>query len=621
MTGPRSGSCQGCGVMIRCVATILAVVLTVVAASAAETRISASAGDGLRAIIDSEHQIFLVATPQHGDAWTRLALRLTGDAYLWKQVADLNGMSPNLHAGARVKVPFAILRPELRKDVVEALFPRDESTRHGWVHEVALAGALEGESLWRVAEWFSGDGANYVHIRAANPSQPLSTRPGDRILIPNRILSPEFHSVGAGLEDEILLAEDDPANSDAPTVVHADLRSALPALSPIDLEYETSTPRPYAIYRLQKGEALYSSVVIRLTGRVYAKDVNDVVDDLVRFNEIADVSKLPVGYQVRVPMEFLTPEYRPPGDPVRIEYEKAVRDRARFAKRVEAKDLAGVHVVIDPGHGGRDVGTTHGGIWESTYVYDVAARLKAILEKKTAATVEMTTRSKKLGYAVPQSDLIDQVNDHAVLTNPQYALDDPIVGVNLRWYLANSIYRRAVANAAEPEKVIFISLHADSLHPSLRGAMAYIPGERFVQGTYTKKDEIYLARAEVKESPTVTLTRDEALRAEALSHDLAKSLIDTFAEAGLNVHPFEPVRSHVIRNRREWVPAVIRYNKIPTRLLLEICNLGNQDDRKLLMTRDFRQEVAEAIHDGIVAFFEQREKVTEPQPTVTTAAR
>ena len=63
------------------------------------------------------------------------------------------------------------------------------------------------------------------------------------------------------------------------------------------------------------------------------------------------------------------------------------------------------------------------------------------------------------------------------------------------------------------------------------------------------------------------------------------------------------MRDNVIRNRQEWVPAVIRHNKIPTRMLLEVCNLGNRKDRELIKTRKYRQQLAEAIYQGIVDFY------------------
>ena len=38
-------------------------------------------------------------------------------------------------------------------------------------------------------------------------------------------------------------------------------------------------------------------------------------------------------------------------------------------------------MILDAGHGGRDTGTLHDGLWEATYVYDVACRLRKVLSK------------------------------------------------------------------------------------------------------------------------------------------------------------------------------------------------------------------------------------------------
>ena len=105
-----------------------------------------------------------------------------------------------------------------------------------------------------------------------------------------------------------------------------------------------------------------------------------------------------------------------------------------------------------------------------------------------------------------------------------------------------------------------MSIHADSLHPALRGTMAYIPGADYVTGSYEKSGGVYLARAEVREAPAVRHTEKESLTAEGLSRDLAESIVDAIESKGLQVHAFNPVRDNVVRNGREWVPAVIRYN-------------------------------------------------------------
>jgi N-acetylmuramoyl-L-alanine amidase len=563
--------------------------------------------DSLRAALTRDYNLEITVKPHEGDAWTRLSKRVTGDAANWEDIAALNQADETLKTHKWVKVPFSLLRPNLQRDVISTLFPTDRMTPDGWQHVVVGARGIEGESLWNIAEWLTGDGANYSLIRKANPSQGLSTRKGDVILVPKRLLTAAF---GGSSEEENApktAAEVRKPSDDAVQRAAADENvpeaTAVAPLAQPSLTYDRTAAEPHAVYRLQKGEALYSSVAIRFTGRVYARDVGDVLDRLVKFNEIEDVARLPVGYPVKIPMDLLLPEFLPQGDPTRVAREANKRESAKVARRTRATGLAGVHVILDAGHGGRDVGTEHDDVWESTYVYDVACRLRRILEKESEAKVSMTTRSKKNGFTILEKNVLPGASDHVVQTTPAYLLDDAIVGVNLRWYLANSIFRRAMNGGVPKEKVVFLSIHADSLHPSLRGAMAYIPGASFVTGSYRKKGDIYLTRAEVREQPSVTHSRADSLMAEGLSRDLAESIMTSFAKNGLKVHPFEPVRDNVIRRGKEWVPAVIRHNQVPTRMLLEVCNLGNAKDRELLQTKKYRQQLAEAMYQGLVDFY------------------
>jgi N-acetylmuramoyl-L-alanine amidase len=570
----------------------------------------------LRASLTADYTIDVVVTPHDGDAWSRLAKRVTGDADRWNEIAAFNHAGGNLTTEQRVRIPFHLLRPNLQRDVVAALFPSDSASDDGWHHVVTGSSGIEGESLWNIAEWFTGRGENYAAVRAANPSQGLSTRKGDVILIPQELLASAFRrgeteERNAPKTAEVRKSEDDPeertsadAHGAAVSLPEAVASGAAPSLT-----YDRTADEPFAVYRLQKGEALYSSVAIRFTGRVYAKDVGDVLERIVTFNGIGDVAKIPIGYRVKIPMSLLLPEYLPADDPARMASEQVKRESAKLAVHPRAKGLAGLRIILDAGHGGRDVGATVDDVWESNYVYDVMCRLKRVLEKKSGATVSATTKSKQAGYEIPDGDELDEVTDHIILTSPKYVIGDPAVGVNLRWYLANSIFRRAIKQNVPREKVVFLSIHADSLHPSLRGAMAYIPGQRYVTGSYEKSDQVYLARAEVRESPIVRHSEKESLTAEGLSRDLAESIIDAFDSDGLKVHPFNPVRDNVVRGGREWVPAVIRYNLIPTRVLLEICNLGNEKDRALMKTKKYRQRVAEAIYEGIVNYYNDREDV------------
>jgi N-acetylmuramoyl-L-alanine amidase len=154
--------------------------------------------------------------------------------------------------------------------------------------------------------------------------------------------------------------------------------------------------------------------------------------------------------------------------------------------------------------------------------------------------------------------------------------------------------------------VVFLSIHADSLHPSIRGAMAYIPGAAMRQGSFRKSGAVYEARREWREEPRVEFSWKERIESEGLSRQLAEEMMASLRRNEVAIHPYKPVREKIIRSRRsEFVPAVLRYNAVPAKVLLEVCNLANDEDRKLLQTRAFRQKVAESVVESILRYYGQ----------------
>jgi N-acetylmuramoyl-L-alanine amidase len=528
--------------------------------------------EGLAVTFSADRGIAVEAVPRRGEGLAALAVRLCGDASVAPQIADANGGAGFLLAGARYVVPLDALSPEWQLRAVQALFPEDRGEADGWVHKVRGLGPLRRESLWSLAVWFTGDGESFRAIREYNELRDEDLGHDFSVTIPSELLRPAF-------------------------------RAALPVPEkPYLLRYGADKEGEYAVYRLRPHEALYSSVVVRFTGRVFAKDVNELALKIAKRSGIPDVTDIPVGYRVKVPLEYLQPEFLPEGNPRRKEYEEGLRQSARFSNQVKARGLAGITIVLDAGHGGLDAGATLGGVWESLYVYDVAMRIKRALETQTAARVLLTTRDGD-SFKVQEADVLPYSRGHAVLTTPPYPIADPKVGVNLRWYLANSFYRQAVKVDKDPEKVVFLSVHADSLHPSLRGLMAYVPAADMRDGSYSKSGAVYASRKEVRESPTVSFPRQKRVESEGLSRELAKQVVAAFQSSGLQVHPFNPVRDRIIRDNSVWVPAVLRYNSIPAKALLEICNLANDQDRALLQTRTYRQHVAQAVVQGLLAYY------------------
>ena len=522
------------------------------------------------AAISDRSALFLEVLPRRGDGWLALARRYCGGAEPAARLRAANGEPRGLLAGQRYRVPFSELTPDYQLAVVRALFKRDFVSAAGWHHRVE--GASDGGSLWHLAKWFTGRGENYRLIRARNAMADDDLSPDQTVLVPARLLRPA-------------------------------LRAALPPESPYYLEYGRDAAGEFATYRLKAGEALYSSVVVRFTGRIYAEDVNQLAMAIAERSEIGDVTEIPVGYAVKIPFDLLLPEFLPAGHPQRREYEAGLVASARYSNPVTARSLQGITVILDAGHGGSDVGASVGSVWESVYVYDIVLRIKRLLEETTAARVETTTRDGS-GFEPRERDELPVSRGHHVLTRPEYAIEDSTVGLHLRWYLANSLMRRAVADSGSSNTVVFLSVHADSLHRSLRGAMAYIPGARYRSGSFSKEGPQYARRAEVRESPRVSYSQRQRQESEGLSRQLATSLLSAFEASDLAVHPDKPIREKVIRQRREWVPAVLRYNAVPAKVLLEVCNLANDEDRRLIRTREFRQRVAESVVAGLIGYYD-----------------
>ncbi len=511
-------------------------------------------------------EIVVEARPFEGESPPEFAKRLTRDESMARAIQE----RPASALEAPVTLPFRALSPEAQLAAVRALFPGDVRSSAGWIHQ-----AVEDESVATVAAWFTGRPEKTAELAKANGLAGGVVLKGTAFRVPAEFLSPPFRDA-----------------------------EAIPESEPVSLEFGEDARGKFALYRIRKGEALYSAVVVRFTGRLFAEDVIQLALEIAERSGIEDVHAIPVGYPVKIPVAALSAEFLPKEDPRAraLAHEKA--EASQFGAPLPASGLAGVRVVVDAGHGGRDAGTIHRGVWESTYAYDVACRLRKVLLERTKAEVVMTTRDAS-GWDAPDRDRLRDSKQRTLLTDPPLLLDDPITGVNLRWYMANSVLRRPGADRkpVPPERTVFISLHADSLHPSVRGAMAYVPGERFLRERFGKKGAAYAAYREWRDEPVVSFTKRDRVAAEGVSTRLAQRILEAIRGNGLPVHLFSPVRTHVIRGGREWVPAVLRYNRIPNRVLLEISNLANDEDRELTLKREFRQKMAESIAAGLLDFF------------------
>ncbi len=526
---------------------------------------------GLKAEISGGKKIYLKACPSE-----------EYDASDWApRVCEKPENHKKYVVGDCLKIPFEELTKEYQLEVIKALFKDDSHDQSGWTHKVTYIslGRQGGETLWNISEWFTGAGQNFKKILAHNGmSDRANLYKGTKIKIPLSLLRPAFKEP---IQRDIVArraAED-------PTQESNRLNG--------DLTLKADAQGPYASYRMKKGDTIYSKVVMKYTDMVMAKDVMDAAEKICRRSGVKHAEKLRAGDEIKIPLDLLSAMYLPRDDPRKQEFDRLRQEAAKYSNPVKTTELRDILVVLDPGHGGNDPGAIGGDrIYEDELAYDIVCRIKRLLESTTMARVSSTMVDKSRQYKPNDNSYFPRDTDEYLLTTPVYRPQSSKTSANLRWYLANSLFRKAKKAGTNPDKVVFASFHADDLHPKARGTMIYIPGSYFCKGNGGKSGYVYASRAEVLEQQYVEIPYKERVRSEGLSREFAELLVNSLPRYDIKVHSGIPIRNHIIKQRREYVPAVLRHNIIPTKVLIEVVNLNNREDCRQATDPDFRERYA-----------------------------
>lgn len=501
-----------------------------------------------------------------------LGERILQDPNAWQA---LPAASVKTDSGEYLDTPFAWLNYEAKKKALQQVFPQDIEHDEGWVHIVQH----KGETMWAIAEIFTGEGNKYPEIERANnlPSHsPLSR--GQRIRIPANLLSKSLRDPSSA--EFVELPQD---TLSAPAAI---ARAAeKPVSHDPDLKFRKSGGEWFGVYKLRRGEALYSAVVVRFTGRVDADDVNQIARQLMRINNIRDETAIPAGTSIRIPLRLIDEAL------LTAEEEEAPRAQVR-------RGPGKLHVILDAGHGGNDPGTMVRGWREADLAYDLMRRLQGELEQRGVVVHPLV--SSRPGRAAMSNGHNDKRHKY-VLVTPPYLIEDSRVALNLRINLIDAIYERLLAQGVSPSNIILISIHLDHLHPSVNGAMVYFPGAKERTESYGAWwDGVYAGYAESRRR-TISFAAKESRQAESASENFARSLIAAFRRSRVPVHTYEPIRQYVYRGGRKWTPGIIRYSRVPTSILLEAANLANHSDHENMRSTAFRQRFTEAVAKAIAA--------------------
>ncbi len=544
-------------------------------APAADGETKISIGPGAWSVQGNDGRIYLEIAPPSGT---------TAAAKAQEYLAPGQPTTP-YRGKAVVRLPFSRLSEKHQLPVFISLYPNDylDASTGRWVHYVSY----EGEALWSIAEWLTGRGANYKAIVRENRLRSETIRKGQRLFIPKNLILPVFRKAQA---NNIFVGSTDRSGQ---------------------LKYQSDQEGMYALYTLKRGETLYKSVVGRFTGRTIATDVNDAVKILVARNRIRDAKRLQPGTGIKIPIRLLSPEYRPPNDPERVQMETDQRRIWNLPPITPKRSLRGIMVVLDPGHGGIDPGATAGTIHEDEYTYDLMCRIRELLISEGAEVVSTVWDSRQ-GFKPNNSRSIRPDRNEYINVSPRrIKMDNKRVSLPLRFYKANAVYDEFMRNGGNKDNIVFTSLHIDSLHFSMYGAMVYYPRPSLSRGSYVFRDATLASRInEVGNSRRIPeSSHSSRTYAMSRSKKLADQVIDSIKhyKGGQNrpaVDPDKPSRDYFVRRGKFVMLPILKHNKIPTKILLEVLNLQNKHDRERLLDPKFRQWVAEAYVDALKKFYE-----------------
>ncbi len=237
---------------------------------------------------------------------------------------------------------------------------------------------------------------------------------------------------------------------------------------------------------------------------------------------------------------------------------------------------ADVLVVIDPGHGGRDPGTTgRKGTKEKTIVLQISKYLRDLIHKRHKAKV-LLTRTKDIFL-----DLEKRVK-FANTKKREWCGKD--TGSN-------------VDAAKKSRTCLFISIHVNS-HPqkSIRGLAIYHFGKASDPRALAVAARENGMRLESNTPPWQFIITD-SLNDHKIqeSQTFAKATNDTLV-ATLRKH--YKIKNHGVKTAPFYV---LRFTTMPS-ILAEVAFISNPTEEKRLRTKAFQQELAEGIYRGIHSY-------------------
>lgn len=514
-------------------------------------------------------------------------------------------------------IPLNKFKESLYPTVFLKLFEKDMITQEGWVHTIPEGYKVDKEELNLISIALTGtlNNATKIILHPANRGKKLPLKEKDKIIIPLDLLLNELKNVkGKTTTSEypllVPITPEEDLNQSLPenTTIFLSHSQELPKISHPELKYGKDKKGEYYSYKLKKGETIYRHVIPRFTLCRNEKEKVLVSREILDRSGIKSEKQVKEGTIVKIPANYIRPDLIKSKINSSRTSEKDSRDNIKIKS---LKSLENVVVVIDPGHGGKDHGAPRyfEEIYEDEINYDIAVRLRKYLLQNTSAKVYITLKDISQGFEPYEGKTFTHDKDEFILVTPEYNPQDKNSSAHLRWILANSIMRKNEKAGIPRDKMVFISIHFDSLPTNYKGVRIFIPSASHrIQIESPKSKTInFTTFAEWKENKPRVLTASEKIKDEVRSRRFAHILAKNCKNNNIVTYNMGDSIQELINKspKSSFVPAVLRNTEIPTKVLIECANLNNPSDLSNASDPKWRQKFAETIGESIIEYFKE----------------
>ena len=210
--------------------------------------------------------LFVQLRPRKFEEKNQLALRVLRKKFNRSQLIKELNTGKELNHNRYLTIPFDYLIGAIQGEALRHLFPNDRVEFGGWLHQITYK--------WETPELISKSFTNSKHNNFSNEH----FNQGRRIKIPWDDLRSDLQLQPLALKKPLFIKKDE-------------------------------TGLRYAFYKINPGDTIYSSVVIRFIGGKKHIIRSQSANDLLILNGLEDAHQISNGQLIKIPLKLIKPEY------------------------------------------------------------------------------------------------------------------------------------------------------------------------------------------------------------------------------------------------------------------------------------------------------------------------